>query len=160
MIGKLKTIGREIKKKKDYLADAEKKKAKDGFIEKFTLCEFCCKKLIEDHKQKAKKGQNNSQIKLHMHTIRASMKNIDYNDDSLKMIFSGRYDIYNRRGTYSAKNLRNSILHELNLGSMEEVFNRKAELDELMNSYLNLFISGVEEEVEDKTTCEEDTDKV
>lgn len=118
-----------------YLKDRKKRNAKNSFIEKFSLCEACCKFVITSYNK-----EDYSKIKLNLGPIRASMKGIKFDDTSLSKIFSGKSGSYYKRGTYSAKNLRDSILHELSTESMEEVYNRKEELNKLMDSYLKLFL--------------------
>lgn len=133
-----KKIEKKLLKRNEYLADRKKRNAKNAFIEKFVLCEICCKSLIADAEK-----VDIEKVKLYMPSIRKAMKKYGYtfDEDKLKMLFSGKSDVFIKRGSYSAKNLRDSIMHDMSVESMQEVFDREKELHKLMDDYLKLFSS-------------------
>lgn len=135
MAAKENRIRRRLKKKEQFLkADRKRKNAKNAFIEKFVLCEICCKEAIH-----TKTGKAVEKVQLYMPEIKKAMKSYAFDEEKLKKLFYGKGGIYYKRGNYSAKNLRDSIIHSMSTESIQEVYERKDELDKLMDSFLKLF---------------------
>lgn len=135
MAAKENRINRRLQKAEQFLkSDRKRKNAKNAFIEKFVLCEICCKEAIHNAT-----GETIEKVQLHMPEIKKGMKGYPFDGEKLKKLFYGKSGKYYKRGSYSAKNLRDSIMHSMSTESMQEVYDRKGELDKLMDSYLRLF---------------------
>ena len=74
-------------------------------------------------------------------TIIAALKKSGYNpdEDMLKKVFKAK----EKRGEKSARDLRNGIVHDLNIYDLMEVMDRKNELFKLLDDYYEFLIQPV-----------------
>jgi hypothetical protein len=89
-----------------------------------------------------------------MKEIPAALKYAGYNIDSdiLNSIFSGSGK-YRKRGTMSARLLRNAVIHNLSEPDIKEICNRYEHLYNTMNIFLSHFgASGQQEQNTQKPT--------
>ena len=126
----------------------DKRSVKNDFIELFALCEIECKYAILDHWHCEGKKIDVNDIKsitLHPQPIINSLGEDSYygfSEDILLRLFGGKdnkHNPYKTKGIYSAKMLRDKISHELSISAINEVWDRKEELFNLMNNFKRVF---------------------
>lgn len=137
---------------KTYLHDnPEKRTVKNDFIEQFVLCEMECKDAMlqcwHDNGKKLDKTDTEA-IKLFPNVIKNSLgpdTEYGFTEDFLLRLFGGKdnkSNPYKTKGCYSAKILRDKITHELLITAIDEVFDRREELSNLMSAFLEKFGEG------------------
>ena len=126
--------------KEEYLKTNDKLRCRYQFLEKFTLCEICCKAILKEYKKNNKTFSSEKNLKLDMREIPAALKFAGYSieEEILRLIFAGSGN-YTKRGCKSAKQLRNGIVHNLSESDIEEVCKRYTCLCATMDSFLNYF---------------------
>ena len=139
----------KITKIQDYLNNnPEKREVKDRFIEDFICCEILCKETMLDywHNNGKKLDKTDTEgIKLLPDVIKNSQGiNTEYgfSEDFLLQLFGGKdnkNNPYKTKGCYSAKLLRDKIIHELLTTAIDELYERRNEISELMNTYCSRF---------------------
>lgn len=113
------------------------KLAKDDFLERFTKCELLYKSLLLDYKMEKNQDIAEEKMVINMTVVPAVMKNAGLSmskETLLEPLFSSK-DSYKKRGTKSAKLLRNGIVHKLSIEDMEEVLLRVEYFAQLMNTF-------------------------
>lgn len=126
--------------KEEYLKKNDKLRYRYQFLEKFTLCEICCKAILKEYKKNNKTFSSEKNLKLNMREIPAALKFAGYSieEEILSIVFSSSGN-YMKRGSKSAKQLRNGIVHNLSESDIEEVCKRYIFLCTAMDSFLNYF---------------------
>ena len=133
------TIIKAIDDRSECLNDNDNRAIKDRFLEQFTMCEMVARKAIFIHKKSNNKRVNEKSIKLQISAIKQALKNTGYiyESDMIDDLFKTR----EKRGEKTAKDLRNGIVHSLNVNDIREVVERKEELFSLMDSFIELMKS-------------------
>lgn len=110
------------------------------FLDKFIVCEVVCKTIIEYYQKETKKKQN-GYITLNMKTISAAMNHFSLAipNHILNGVFGGSGN-YKKRGTKSAKKLRDGIMHAASKEDAIEVYDRRFELNDLMDDFLTYLL--------------------
>ena len=74
-------------------------------------------------------------------TISAALRTTGYEPDEivLKRLFKAN----EKRGCRSARDLRNGIVHDLNVRDLEELMNRRDELFDLLDDYYEFLIQPI-----------------
>lgn len=111
-----------------------------AFLDKFTYCDVSCKAILEGY-LKYKGTYNPAKfVDLNMKQIPAAMElfGLDVERNLLNSIFGGSGK-YKKRGTKSAKKLRDGLVHAMNAADVNEIVDRYDELDSLMDRYLSIF---------------------
>ena len=131
-------IEKTLERLEAYLLDRDKQAKKLLFLEKFSLCEVCCKAALKQYKKQQKTYVSDEKIQLHIDEIINAMAyiGVEVPESLLASIFSGSLK---KKDSRSAKVLRNQILHAHNTGAIDEVARRYAQLDGEMEEFLNLF---------------------
>lgn len=108
------------------------------FKEKFTLCEMSYKERLKIYLKAKHKEYKKESLTLNMNQIRSVLKfhHIKLTDDTLNFLFSTQ-DIYRKRGTKSAKVLRNAVTHKMTVPDMNEIFSRKDVLFAKMQEFFD-----------------------
>lgn len=133
-------IARKLHKMETNLEDTEKVRTRWLFIDKFIRCEVAVKKVLTAYR-KEKKGENvKGHEQLNMNIIPPALAWAGYSVSKaeLEALFSGS-GIYNKRGTKSAKKLRDGAMHEHNENDIQEIVDRFDELNDMMDAFLSYF---------------------
>lgn len=136
-------VHKRLKKIESCLGDKRKCEAKDQFLEKFMVCETICKRILDAYYTSKGKKKAMRDIKLNLTDIKAAMKYAGYiitDNALLGDVFSSE----DKRGSKSAKSLRNGIVHSLQIEDINEVFNRHSFLMLRMDAYLQLIKAPVD----------------
>jgi len=122
------------------VADESMKRSKDDFLERFMICECVYKNLLKSYNANQGARVADRDLRLYYTEIRKVLDyyNVKLEDDALKAIFFSTGQ-YRKRGTMSAKKLRDSIAHSMNEHSIKEVEKRFEELMGLMDAFLSAF---------------------
>ena len=122
------------------------------FIDKFTLCDVTCKTVLEAYKKLKKASNEEIKLALDMRVIpyAFAMFDIEIDRNVLNRIFGGS-KIFKRRGSKSAKKLRDGIIHAMNSEDLAELYDRYQELMQTMDIYLNLFLDKERKTENDET---------
>lgn len=128
-------IAKNVEENSTYL------EVRNAFIDKFTLCDLTCIEIISRYSNNQKQKGKVVKVELHMKTIKQAFESFDieYDEDVLNLVFGGS-GLYVKRGSKSAKKIRNKIVHEMNENDLKELMNRKDELFNAMDMYLSLFV--------------------
>ena len=129
---------KRLRKIENALMDAQLVSAKNAFIEKFTCCEILYKSMLADFKKEKGSCVDEKNLKIDMKELPSVIRYAGLSIDKNKVLdplfsSSGQYIKRNKK---SAKQLRNAIVHKLSVEDMEEVRDRKSDLLELMNSFI------------------------
>lgn len=147
---------KRLKKIESCLSDESKRLAKDQFLEKFMVCETLCKRIQEAYYTSTGKPKEMRDIKLNLTDIKAAMKYAGYVIPD-KAMLSDIFSCEKKRGNKSAKELRNGIVHSLQVEDINEVFDRRLFLTTRMDEYLQLIRTPVN--VDKKPNKKKDTQK-
>ncbi|MBQ0065734.1 MAG: hypothetical protein KBT48_08195 [Firmicutes bacterium] len=136
------SIREEVRKKyaeiTQKLEEPGVREVRDIFIEKFILCETLYKMVLKKYLIINKKYNPNHTLTIQILQVKTalSLAGYSFEDNLLEKIFSGA-GIYKKRGSKSAKLLRNGIEHEMNKGDLQEVLDRQNELLTDMDHFLH-----------------------
>ena len=110
-----------------------------AFIDKFTLCDMSCKVVIEHYKKIKKRENEEIKLLLDMRVIPFAMQTCGYSFDRnlLNKVFGGSRSFI-KKGSKSAKKLRDGIVHAMNEDDLKEMMARSEELFSAMNNYLSI----------------------
>ena len=108
------------------------------FVEKYILTEIAVKNVLSDYYKKKKEPKEVESIEMGITTIKAALKQAGYVIDG--DIIDKMYKAKQKRGEKSARDLRNGIIHDLNVKDVQEVIDRKEELDELLDIFLIMLL--------------------
>lgn len=124
------TVCKDVEKAEQILNNPQYTQAIIDFLSKFVVCEIACKAIL------AGAGMKND--KLNIKSIKSAVKKLNYNieDAVLGAIFG--YKGFRRRGSRSAKILRNGIAHSLAENDIKEVIERKEDLFKYMDTFLDV----------------------
>ena len=111
-----------------------------GFIDKFTLCDVACRSVLESYAKNNGTYVPGRFINLDMRTIPHAMSSLGLTipHHILNGIFGGSGQ-YKKRGTKSAKKLRDGIVHGMNRDDISEVVARNTDLNTMMDVFLSFF---------------------
>lgn len=112
-----------------------------SFIDKFTMCDVACKAVLEAHAKAKGIFMSGKYIDLNMKTIPSAMSYfaLAIPLHVLNGVFGGAGP-YKKRGSKSAKKLRDGIVHAMNKEDVHEVLLRSTDLNNLMDSFLSYFV--------------------
>jgi hypothetical protein len=135
-------IARKLYRMDTNLEDETSVRLRWMFMDKFIQCEVAVKKVMAAYKKEKKgaKDKDKGFLRLDMSTIPAALKwaGITFNRDDLDGLFSGSGE-YSKRGTKSAKKLRDGVTHEHNENDIQKILDRFEELNWLMDQFLDIF---------------------
>lgn len=140
-------VEKVLMNKERCLNDREQTTRRYQFLDDFVLCEIVCKAVLALYKKNNKTYSSDKDLRLDMKEIPAALKYAGYNvdNDILSNIFAGSGN-YRRRGTKSAKLLRNGIIHNLSETDVVEMCNRFEHLHNTMNAFLSHFRGSLQEQ--------------
>lgn len=106
------------------------------FLFKYVSCEVSCKRII-----RCVDGTEIKDIKMDVRKIKRCFKSYGIQIDSnlLNILFSAN----STKGSKSCKVLRDSLVHELSKGTLEEIESRFTFLDNHMDKYLKIFKNSI-----------------
>ena len=132
-------IIQNVNSRRNFLNRDGYRDAKDSFIEKFILTEIAVKSILADYYKKKGENKEVESIEMGITTIKAALKMAGYaiDDDIVDKMYKAKQ----KRGVRSARDLRNGIVHDLNVKDIQEVFDRKTELDDLLNTFLDSLLA-------------------
>ncbi len=136
-----KRIIHNVTSKKNYLDKEDHRSIKDQFLEKFILCEIPTKLVMKYYYSQKGEAKEVDSIEMAYPTIIAALKKSGYDpdEDMLKKVFKAD----EKRGEKSARDLRNGIVHDLNVKDLMEVMDRKNELFKLLDDYYEFLIQEI-----------------
>lgn len=116
---------------------------KDTFLEKFIFCEIPTKAALDFYYAQKGEQKDVKSITMSYSIIKAALKKSGYNpdEDILEKVFKAN----NKKGEKSARDLRNGIVHDLNVKDLMEVMSRKDELFKLLDDYYEFLIQPIEQ---------------
>ena len=122
-------------------SDAGSQSIRREFIDKFTLCDVTCKSVLEFYAKAKGTYKPGSFINLDMRIIPHAMNffKLTIPQHVLNGVFGGSGQ-YKKRGTKSAKKLRDGIVHAMNKEDIGEVVTRNTDLNNLMDAFLAYFL--------------------
>lgn len=137
-------VQKALTKKETFIKSQEQTVCRHQFLDEFVLCEIACKAVVSMYRKNNKTFTSEKDLKLDMKEIPAAIKYAGYNidNDVLNVIFAGSGN-YRKRGTKSAKQLRNAIIHNLSEPDVLEMCNRYEYLHNMMNTFLDCFRNSV-----------------
>lgn len=106
----------------------------DEFKNKFLMCEYIYKIILEEHQKCKGKDIESRYLKIYMTQVPYALKFAGYNFE--KNLLSQLFGPEERIGKKSAKKLRDALTHNPNNVNIEELVTRKEELFEYMNKFL------------------------
>lgn len=111
------------------------------FLDKFIVCEVICKTIIEYYHKETTGKAPSGYTKLNMNTIVAAMNyfSLAIPQYVLSGVFGGTGQ-YKKRGTKSAKKLRDGIMHAASREDVLEVCERIFYLNDLMDEFLTYLL--------------------
>ena len=124
----------ELERLENTISNEETQKLIEDFKLKFSFCEIVYKVILEDH-QFNKYGEHKSRLTISMREAPYALKYAGYNFD--KKLLSNLFGAENRMGRRSVKKLRDSLTHSLDKKAVEELKNRKEEIFDYMDTFLN-----------------------
>lgn len=121
-------------------ADMAIKIQRHDFIDKFTLCDVTCKAVLESYAKAKGTYKPGKFVDLNMKSIPHAMNyfGLSIPKHVLNGVFGGTGQ-YKKRGTKSAKKLRDGIVHAMNKEDISEVVSRYDDLMTLMDTFLSYF---------------------
>lgn len=107
------------------------------FLGKFILCELCYKDLLYNYLTEKGKPNDKRTLNIDMRQVKpvAKLFALPMSKERLSVLFGS----LETRGNQSAKKLRNSIMHSINQPAIEEIVNRKDELFEVLDEFIEIF---------------------
>lgn len=129
------TAKKRIQQIEVLLSNATVKANMDSFLNKYVLCELACKLIIMEYKAAKKQSLPYNDIKMQTQVIVAACHHVclKVSDEVLRRLFSSA----DKRGSYSAKKLRDAIVHSMSINDIKEVNTRSIELHADMDAFLN-----------------------
>lgn len=127
-------IAQNINSRRNFLRREGYKEAKDSFLEQYILCEVGLKTILQIYYKEHGEEKTVENIEMATTTIKAALKaaHLNIDDETVDKMFKARQ----KRGSRSARDLRNGIVHDLNVQDIQEVVNRKDELLTLINTFI------------------------
>ena len=121
----------DVASRRACLDSAGTRNVKDEFLEKYCFCEIATKRILSEY-HKAQ-GRRMSKV-IRIDSVRASLRffHVAVDNQTIDKMFKSEQ----KRGSRSARDLRDSIVHNLSIPDMKEVVDRKQELFLLMDGYL------------------------
>ena len=132
-----KEVSDEVRRQNEFISNVEYNEIKNQFVDKFVMCERVYKLILKESNIIDNIEVDDKDLKLQISQIYAVLKAAGYSFDELSLdkLFKG-VGKYRNRGTKSAKNLRNGVVHGFNANDLLEIVERKDELFELMDRFI------------------------
>ena len=130
-----------IRNAEEFLALDDNRKTKDLFLEKYSKCEVLCRPILRSYLKEIEEYTSDNEIGMELNRIKDAMADASYifEDNRLLTRIFGKED---ERGKSSCRFLRNKISHELMKRALREVVERKEELNEDMDIFINAFMNN------------------
>ncbi len=131
-------VNHNVTSKINYLNKDNHRAIKDSFLEKYTLCEIPIKAALAYYYEQKGCPKEVDSIDIAYTIIRPALRLSGYeieDDVLIRMFKSGE-----NRNYKSARDLRNGIVHDLNVQDIIEVVSRKDELFLLLDSLCSTLI--------------------
>lgn len=132
-----KNASNKLKKAQLLMEDDMRMQKRKAFINKFVLCEIACKHIIEAYKRHKKDLKPGEHVTLDMRFIPAALNAYGY--DIPRHILSDIFSGGKKRGSKSAKKLRDGIMHAMNEDDLTEIVDREDFLHNRMDEFLKYF---------------------
>ena len=148
-------IGQELREYTISMQDSEKRKAKDKFMDLYQKAEYAYKQLLIDYKINVdglipdknyndKKGDKRRFNPDRLNIVDTQVKKVmKYAEIALDNRLFCNSEEYKKEGQKSCRILRNEITHKSSKKATDEVFLRKAELYNVLESFLNIFTKSI-----------------
>ena len=132
-------VMQNISSRQNYLNRTGYREAKDQFVEQFILCEIGIKTILSFYYKNRGEEKAIENLEMPITTIKAALKDakITIDDDTINKMFKAKQ----KRGARSARDLRNGIVHDLNVRDIQEVIDRKKELLSIMEIFIKKIMS-------------------
>lgn len=158
----LETAEKNLRNVLKLLEQDNMKERLSSFLITFMLCESCYKDLLKAYKRSKGETFKEANLTIKMQEVTAVLKKfkIQINNEVIQNIFSSTGD-YRNAGSRSAKVLRNAVVHSMNKGAIQEIFDRCDDLDSDMNVFLQYFKTNNadhEASIDKATTKQQNTD--
>ncbi len=136
----IKTAKNRLTNARHIATDLSTRGIRYAFIDKFTLCDLTCKAVLESYEKAKGTFKQGSFMDLNMKRIPSAMNHFGLSIPKhiLNGVFGGSAQ-YKKRGTKSAKKLRDGIVHGMNKEDIKEVVSRNTDLNNLMDTFLSYF---------------------
>lgn len=130
-----------IRNAEEFLDLDDNRKTKDLFLEKYSKCEVLCRPILRSYLKEIGEYTSNIEIGMELNRIKEAMQDASYifEDDKLLTRIFGKKE---ERGKSSCRFLRNKISHELMRRALHEVVERKEELNEDMDMFINAVMNN------------------
>lgn len=109
------------------------------FLEKYIKCEIICKHIIKKYLNLIGEEYEEETIPCSLNDINRAISCFKINFDNPKLL-NKLWSKNKKKGEKAIRVLRNKIVHELNESSLVEVIERKEELHNDMDSFINTIL--------------------
>lgn len=135
-----KKLKNELNRFNKILLDCNTRELIEEFKSKFQICEILYKLILEKYNIDRKKNVKMKELKLKANEAKRALKYVNFTlkDDIVNQLFGSE----SRVGKRSIKNIRDSLTHSLTNSVIEELKNRKDELFNVMDYFLNMIESA------------------
>lgn len=130
-----------VNSRKNFLDREGYRAVKNSFLEKFILCEIAIKIILTYYYMNIGEKKEVESVEMGLTTIKAALKLAGYvpDDDMLNKMFLAKQS----RGQRSARDLRNRIVHDLSVNDIQEVVNRRVELNQLLDDFFAFLVNPI-----------------
>jgi|GEM_PF-4911907 hypothetical protein len=130
-----------IRNAEEFLALDDNRKTKDLFLEKYSKCEVLCRPILQSYLKEIEEYTSDSEIGMELNRIKDAMADANYffEDNKLLTRIFGKED---KQGKSSCRFLRNKISHELMKRALHEVVERKEQLNEDMDIFIEAVMNN------------------
>lgn len=111
------------------------------FLEKYIKCEIICKQIIKKYLDLIGEEYEEETIPYFLNDIKRAISCLEINFNNPKLL-SKLWSKNDKRGEKVVRVLRNKIVHGLNESSLIEVIERKEELYNDMNLFINTILNS------------------
>lgn len=124
-----------IQRADEYLSIGDHRKIKDGFLEKYSMCEVLCRSIVKDYLKEIGEYTTDEEIGMDLKLIQEALSDSGYvfEDEKLLTRIWGKSQV---RDSSSCRFLRNKITHELMERALHEVVERQNEINADMDTFL------------------------
>ena len=135
-----KKLKNELNRLNKILLDRNTRELIEEFKSKFEICEILYKLILEKYNIDRKKNVKREELKLKANQAKQALKYVNFTlkDDIINQLFGSESHV----GKRSIKNIRDSLTHSLTDSVIEELKNRKDELFNVMDYFLNMIKSS------------------
>lgn len=130
-----------VNSRRNFLNRVGYRETKDEFIEKYVLTEVAIKNILSSYYKFKGDEKEVESIEMGLTTIKAALKLTGYvpEDNTIDKMYKAKQ----KRGLRSARDLRNGIVHDLNVQDIQEVIDRKDELFKLLDDFLSFLTESI-----------------